>query len=70
MDAHQLEAVRERLGNTQEQMADRLQCDFVGYRRYASGGRPVPRYIARCAVLLEFIHQNGLQKKLDKVLDV
>ena len=70
MDAHQLEAVRERLGYTQEQMADRLQCDFVGYRRYARGGRPVPRYIARCAVLLEFIHQNGLQKKLDKVLDV
>ena len=50
-------------------MADRLACDFVGYKRYATGARPVPRYIARSALLLDFVRAHGLQKKLDKALD-
>jgi len=29
----------------------------------------VPRYIARSALLLEFIHDNGLMKTLEKALD-
>ncbi len=68
MTGQELESIREKLGHTQEVMADRLQCDYVGYKRYATGGRPVPRYIARCALLLSFIHDNGLQKKLEKAL--
>lgn len=66
MTGQELEAIRERLGYTQEVMADRLQCDYVGYKRYDKGGRPVPRYIARCAILLDFVHENGLLKKLEK----
>lgn len=69
MTGQELEAIRESLGYTQEQMADRLACDYVGYKRYATGARAVPRYIARSAVLLEFIIVNGLQRKLDKTLD-
>lgn len=68
MTSQELETIRERLGYTQEVMADRVQCDYVGYKRYATGGRPVPRYIARCALLLDFVHENGLQKKLEKSL--
>ncbi|KGG87670.1 hypothetical protein P606_25190 [Comamonas thiooxydans] len=70
MTAEQLEAIREQLGYTQEQMADRLQCDFVGYRRYATGSRPIPRYIARCTFLLDFIRANGLKSELERSLDV
>jgi hypothetical protein len=66
----ELEAIRGALGYTQERMAERLACDFVGYRRYATGSRPVPRYIARSAVLLEFIRANSLQQKLDAALDM
>ena len=69
MTGQDLEAIRESLGYTQEQMADRIACDYVGYKRYATGARAVPRYIARSAVLLEFIRVNGLQKRLDKALD-
>ena len=69
MTGQELETIRESLGYTQEQMADRLACDYVGYKRYATGARAVPRYIVRSAVLLEFIRVNGLQKRLDKTLD-
>lgn len=69
MTGQELETIRESLGYTQEQMADRLACDYVGYKRYATGARNVPRYIARSAFLVEFIQKNGLQKKLDKALD-
>ena len=69
MTGQELEELRERLGlPTQEAMADLLQCDPVGYRRYATGARPVPRYIERSARLLEFVHQQGLMTKLKKAL--
>ena len=68
MTGEELEALRETLGQTQEGMAELLQCDYVGYKRYATGARPVPRYITRCAALLEFIHQQGQFNKLKKVL--
>lgn len=69
MTGAELEAIRAALGYTQEKMADRLACDFVGYKRYATGARSVPRYIARSALLLDFVRAHGLQKKLDKALD-
>lgn len=53
MTGQELESLRERLGlASQEAMADLFQCDSVGYRRYATGARPVPRYIARSAEVL------------------
>lgn len=61
MNGLELEALRIRLGvSTQEQMAQLLCCDFVGYRRYASGSRQVPRYIERSARLLEFVYERGM----------
>lgn len=68
MTGDQLEAIREKLGYTQSVMADYLRCDYVGYKRYATGARPVPRYIARNAQLLDFIRENNLQKKLESHL--
>lgn len=69
MTGKELEALRMRLGlSSQEAMAELLQCDPVGYRRYATGARPVPRYIARSAQVLEFVHQQGLMSKLKKSL--
>jgi hypothetical protein len=65
----ELETLRERLGlETQESMAEMLKCDAVGYRRYATGARPVPRYIERSARILEFIHERGLLDELKKSL--
>ena len=57
MTGEELEALRVRIGApSQGAMADLLQCDPVGYRRYATGARPIPRYIERSARLLEFVH--------------
>lgn len=69
MTGEELEAIRAKLGlQNQEAMADLLQCDYVGYKRYASGARPVPRYIARSAEVLEFVHAKGLLVFLQKAL--
>ena len=69
MTGEELEALRVRLGApTQDAMADLLQVDRVGYRRYATGARPVPRYIERSARVLEFVHDQGLMAGLAKVL--
>jgi hypothetical protein len=65
----ELESLRERLGlASQEAMADLLQCDPVGYRRYATGARPVPRYIARSAEVLVFVHEQGMMNRLKRAL--
>jgi len=71
MTGDDLEVLRERIGApTQAAMAELLQCDLVGYRRYASGARPVPRYIERSARVLEFVHTKGLLPELAKALEV
>ena len=67
MDTDKLKTIRYELDITQEAMADLLQCDPVGYRRYESGGRPIPAYIGRCAELLQFLHQNKLLNKFKKI---
>lgn len=59
MTGEELEHIRDQLGMTQEGMADLLQVDYVGYRRYATGARAVPRYVARSAKVLEFVHHRG-----------
>lgn len=70
MTADELEALRIRIGvPSQEAMAVLLQCDPVGYRRYASGARPVPRYIERSARILEFVHQKKLLAQLEAWLE-
>ena len=70
MTGEELEAVRVRISApSQEAMAELLQCDPVGYRRYATGARAVPRYIERSARVLEFVHQKGMLPQLPKWLD-
>ncbi len=70
MTGEELEALRGRIGApSQEAMADLLHCDPVGYRRYATGARAVPRYIERSARVLEFVHQKGLMAQLAHWLD-
>lgn len=66
MSPGQLEAIRLQLGKTQEDLAQLLQCDFVSYRRYAAGIRPVPRYIARSMMAMAFLHQNKLLSNFEK----
>ena len=68
MTAEALEAIRENLHLSQAAMAKMVQCDLTGYKRYATGTRQIPRYIARSAHLIEFIRLNGLQKKLTQYL--
>lgn len=68
MDTKKLTEIRVRMGFTQEQMADWLQCDYVGLKRYEGGSRPIPRYIARSVVHLEFLHENKLLKKFERFL--
>ena len=61
MTGQELEALREQIGApTQAAMAELLQCDPVGYKRYATGARPIPRYIERSARVLAFVHRQGL----------
>lgn len=70
MTGEELEALRVRIGApSQEAMADLLRCDPVGYRRYAIGARPIPRYIERSARVLEFVHEKGMLPQLAKWLD-
>jgi hypothetical protein len=68
MRADELEAIRSNLDLSQEAMANLLQCDYVGYKRYATGARPIPRYIKRSARVLEFVRVQGLQTKLIQFL--
>lgn len=71
MTGEELEALRMRIGApSQEAMAELLQCDPVGYRRYATGARAVPRYVERSARVLEFVHEQGLLSQLAKWLDL
>ena len=70
MTGEELEALRVRIRvPSQEAMADLLQCDPVGYRRYATGARSIPRYIERSARVLEFVHEKGMLLQLAKWLD-
>jgi transcriptional regulator with XRE-family HTH domain len=68
MMADELERIREQLSLTQEAMADLLQVDYVGYKRYATGARTIPRYVARSAKVLEFVYERGLLLGLQKHL--
>lgn len=71
MTGEELETLRVRIGApSQEAMAELLQCDPVGYRRYATGARTIPRYVERSARVLEFVHERGLLSQLAKWLDV
>lgn len=71
MTGEELEALRVRIGApSQEAMAELLQCDPVGYRRYATGARPIPRYIERSARVLDFVHEKGMLPQLAKWLDL
>lgn len=66
MTGRELEAIRTRMGFTQGKMAEALACGYVSYKRYATGSRAVPSYIARCAQLLDFIRSKDL---LPEIID-
>ena len=68
MDTNTLKAIRAEIDITQEAMADLIQCDPVGYRRYESGGRPLPAYIERNVKLIHFLHQKKLLETFKKYL--
>lgn len=71
MTGEELEALRVRIGApSQGAMAELLRCDPVSYRRFATGARPIPRYMERSARVLEFVHENGLLHQLAKWLDM
>ena len=71
MTGEELEALRLRIGApSQEAMAELLRCDPVGYRRYATGSRAIPRYIERSARVLEFVYEKGMLPQLARWLDV
>ena len=55
MTGAELEAIRAALGYTQEKMADRLACDFVGYKRYATGSRHFHSYISWFELMVDFV---------------
>lgn len=70
MTPQDLEQIRVELGvASQEAMADVLQCDYTGYKRWATGARPIPRYIERSVRAMLFIKQNKLQKEFGKYLN-
>jgi transcriptional regulator with XRE-family HTH domain len=59
MTPQQLEAFRKAIGITQREMAELLQCHHVAYKRYATGARPIPRYIERSAHALVLLRELG-----------
>lgn len=68
MSADELEKIRATLGITQEAMADLLQVDYVGYKRYATNSRAVPKYVARSAEIALFVYEQGFLPALQKYL--
>ena len=72
MTPEELESIRMQMGlGTQQEMAELLQCDYVGYKRWATGVRDVPRYIGRSAQMLLFIFRSGRLNEFKKqVTDV
>lgn len=68
MDKEELKKIRAEINITQEAMADLIQCDYVGYRRYESGGRSIPAYIARNVKFIHFLHQKNMLEKFKKYI--
>ena len=68
MSADDLEKIRASIGITQEAMADLLQVDYVGYKRYATNSRAVPKYVARSAEIALFVYERGLLTELENHL--
>lgn len=55
-----LTAIRHKMRNTQEQLADLLGVSLIGLKRFESGARPVPPYIERSAKAFELCFEKGL----------
>jgi DNA-binding XRE family transcriptional regulator len=66
MDKEELKTIRAEIDINQEDMATLIQCDYVGYRRYESGGRSIPSYISRNVQLIHFLHQKKMLEKFKK----
>lgn len=63
-----LEAIRAQLKLTQLEMAAYMDCDYLSYKRYATGARSIPRYIARSAQMIDFINSKGLTEEMTQYI--
>lgn len=68
MKNEELEAIRKKFGLTQELMAELLQCSYIAYKRYATGARIIPKYIARSVRALDYIRNKKLLKDFENSL--
>jgi len=65
MDTNKLLAVRTKLKLTQEAMAALLRVSLVGYKRFESGTRPIPAYVAFGVRAVEFLHKHDLLESFE-----
>lgn len=68
MDPTRLVGHRHDLNQTQAQMAQLLGCSLIGYKRFESGARPLPDYIAQAVKAFMFCHRHGLWEVLAQEL--
>lgn len=60
MNPTSLAEQRHALDQTQAQMAQLLGCSLIGYKRFETGARPLPDYIAQAMKSFMFCHRHGL----------
>lgn len=68
MTGKQLAKHRAAFERTQEQMAALLGCSVVGYKRFETGARPIPAYMAHSVKAFALCEVNGLLPALEKAL--
>lgn len=68
MKPAELVAIRLMLGLLQREMAEYLCCSLISYKRYESGARPIPPYIERSALHLEFMKNKALLGEFSEFL--
>ena len=68
MTPDELRAIQEELGLTGKEMSVTLGCSHVGYKRFVTGERPIPIYIARLAVAVGILHRRALMEDFLKAV--
>lgn len=58
-----IRSIQKDLGFDQKDMADMLGCSLVGYKRFASGSRKAPAYIARFVIALQVLNERHALKQ-------
>ncbi|MDN0082406.1 hypothetical protein QU487_06515 [Crenobacter sp. SG2305] len=64
--AYQAELVGDEEG-AHQRLADLLCTSLVGVKRYATGARPIPDYIAQSLRAMVLLHRSKLLKNLDSM---